>query len=66
MPTQTKQRQKQRQDKTRHPHQKSIMQITDVKQTKNQPYLFQRHSIRKFPPPQKKSQLNCGDSRMIT
>ena len=33
MPTQTKQRQKQGQDETRHPPQKSIMQNTDVKQT---------------------------------
>ena len=45
MPTQTKRRQKQGQDETRHPPQNSIMQNTDVKQTKNQPYLFQRHSI---------------------
>ena len=34
MPTQTKRRQKQGQDETRHPPQKSIMQNTDVKQTK--------------------------------
>ena len=43
MPTQTKQRQKkqkqkQRQDKTTHLPKKSIMQNTDVKQTKNQPF----------------------------
>ena len=54
MPTQTKRRQKQGQDETRHPPQKSIMQNTDVKETKNQPYLFQRHSIRKFSFPQEK------------
>ena len=53
MPTQTKQRQ----DKTRYPPQKSIMQNTDVKQTKNQPYLFQRHSIRKFSSLQKKKSV---------
>ena len=68
MPTQTKRRQKQGQDETRHPPQKSIMQNTDVKQTENQPYLFQRHSIRKFSFPQKKkkTQLNCSDTRVIT
>ena len=54
MPTQTKRRQKQGQDETRHPPQKSIMQNTDVKQTENQPHLFQRQSIRKFSFPQKK------------
>ena len=54
MPTQTKRRQKQGQDETKHPPQKSIMQNTDVKQTKNQPNLIQKHRIRKFSFPQKK------------
>ena len=31
------------------------MQNTDVKQTKNQPLLFQRHSIRKFLPQENNS-----------